>query len=140
MSDLPDWTSDYIGIPFKELGRDIDDGVDCWGLCRDIWGRHYDITVPSYTSEYDEINKRKDVISTAIDRGIEEEWVEVQKPKEGDGIVFRMSGKLFHIGVILNEQRFIHVYRGTNTCLGDFTSKRWENRVDGWYRHQSRMK
>ena len=42
--------SDYIGIPYKERGRDIT-GLDCWGLVH-MYYNDMGVTVPDYLWTY----------------------------------------------------------------------------------------
>lgn len=133
---VPDWTKEYIGIPFKEKGRDLDNGVDCWGLVRVVWQKEYNIDVPSYTTEYDDISRR-DMIETAIWDGIDDEWEEVDDPVEGDGIVLQLMGKPVHIGVVLDDRKFLHIFKGINSVIADYTGMRWNQRIEGFYRHES---
>lgn len=47
------WLNDYIGIPYRFGGRDID-GVDCYGLCKLIYENEFEETLPDWT--FDEID------------------------------------------------------------------------------------
>lgn len=44
----------YIGIPFKEHGRDIN-GWDCYGLIYYILKKEFNINIPSYVDNYGSI-------------------------------------------------------------------------------------
>ena len=41
----------YVGLPWREHGRDRD-GVDCWGVLRLIYLERLGIELPSYHSQY----------------------------------------------------------------------------------------
>ena len=47
MFGLPAWTADYVGLPFKEGGRDRQ-GLDCYGLLRLVINERFAGTVPEY--------------------------------------------------------------------------------------------
>ena len=47
MTELPDWVSAYVGLPFKEGGRNRD-GLDCYGLLRLVINERFAGAVPEY--------------------------------------------------------------------------------------------
>jgi len=128
----------YIGIDFVEKGRNIekDGGLDCWGLCKIVWQNEFDLYVPSYSEEYNDLSE-KDKISSCIDYSIDKEWVEVDNPQIGDGVVFEICNVKFHIGVIIDARydRFLHIVRNGNSCVEKYTSPMWNKRLEGFYRH-----
>ena len=42
------WYGKYIGIPYKELGRD-ESGVDCYGLCVVVYNRELGLDIPGFS-------------------------------------------------------------------------------------------
>lgn len=131
---LPEWCGDYIGLKYKDMGRG-NDGYDCWGLVREIWGKEYGLEVPSYRPDYESAEKNKSV-EKAIRQGIEQEWYEVDDPVPGDGLVLRVRAVPIHIGLIIEPPKFIHIFKGTRSVIADFTSMRWNQRIVGFYRHE----
>ncbi len=54
MMPAPAWAAGYIGIPFRERGRDRA-GCDCWGLVRLVLGERFGVAVPSYAGDYESV-------------------------------------------------------------------------------------
>jgi len=50
----PAWVRSFIGIKFKDRGRD-QDGSDCWGLFRLVYAQRFGLALPSYDAEYDHV-------------------------------------------------------------------------------------
>ena len=46
-SGIPDWASEYVGIPYRTHGRDRS-GADCWGLICMIWQERLNQPMPEY--------------------------------------------------------------------------------------------
>src|SRR6056297_1630322 len=59
---------------------------------------------------------------------------QVQEPQEGDVVIVR--GRPFHIGVVVEPNWMLHAYNGGTSCIEDYTSLRWRNRVEGFYRYK----
>lgn len=119
------WANKYIGIPYKDGGRDLD-GVDCWGLVRLIYNNEYNINLPSFSNEY---------VITDHDRVNElfaqyrEGWIVEENPKEGDVVLLRLLGNESHVGVLVNDKQFLHVTRKTLAAIENLDSIRWKNRI-----------
>jgi len=59
---------------------------------------------------------------------------QVEEPQEGDVVIIR--GRPFHIGVIVEPGQMLHAYNGGTSCIEDYKSIRWKNKVDGFYRYK----
>jgi len=126
----------YIGIPFKEKGRDRE-GLDCWGLFRLIYKDALKIDLPSYVEEYATTEERE-VIHHLISTGLAD-WSPIKTPQLYDGILFRIFGTETHIGMMLDSQTMIHVHVGIDTCIEPVYSPRWKSRLVGFFRHRSQI-
>lgn len=125
------WANQYIGIPFKSGGRDRD-GIDCWGLARLIYQEQYSINLPSFSAEYTEGDTDR---MTELLAQYREGWENTTTPKEGDLVLIRVNGAETHIGVALDSERFIHVKKGTDTCIERFNSIAYSKRIVGYFRY-----
>ena len=128
--------SSYIGIPFKEHGRDRG-GCDCWGVFRLFYREQLGIELPSYTDDYESVSNHK-LLSELFKKGTEEKWekIEAGKEKWGDGILFRISGYPTHIGVIVKPGWFLHILKGCDSVLEYYSSPIWNKRVMGIFRYE----
>lgn len=139
---LPAWVTQYIGLPFQELGRGPD-AFDCWGLVRWILLREADIEAPDYSEAYQDVGDRV-AVPRAIKRGLERDFVSVERPELFDLIIIRTGGRsipvaAMHVGLVLDRSSFIHVPEGAQlSTLDRYTERMWERRIEGFWRHVSR--
>ena len=126
----------YIGIPFKDKGRDRS-GLDCWGLLRLIYRDQLKIALPSYTFAYDKTDPGCGV-GHLIEKNISHEWVPVPagEEKPGDGILLRIQGEPMHVAVVVGRGEMIHVMKGLDVTVEKYRSNTWKHRVMGFYRHR----
>ena len=135
---IPIWAGHYIGLRFKEHGRDIS-GVDCWGLARLVLAEQFGIALPSYIREYDStIHKYQ--ISALIEREAKK-WRIIKQGEEifGDVIVMRMHGAPMHVGLVLGDKQMLHIESGINSVIENYSKARWSSRITGFYRYKNPM-
>lgn len=117
----------YLGIPYRDHGRDLD-GIDCWGLVLLFYADHgvqLD-ALPGVWRHDPELADR--ITREAVN------WTRVESPRYGDVVVFRIAGRPRHVGVMLDQDRFVHAQHGTGSCIERLSNLRWAPRVEGVYR------
>ncbi len=133
---IPIWLGHYIGLPFKEHGRERT-GLDCWGLVRLVLAEQFGFHVPSYVADYtrttDAASISKLISREALD------WRSVARGDEslGDVLVMRMRGQPMHVGLVAGDGQMLHVERGVNSALERYTGARWASRIDAIYRYRT---
>ncbi len=133
---VPIWLGHYIGLPFKEHGREKD-GLDCWGLVRLVLAEQFGFHVPSYSGEY---SRTSDSIAIShLIRRESADWRAVERGDEnlGDVIVMRMRGQPMHVGLVAGDGQMLHVERGVNSALERYTGARWASRIEAVYRYRT---
>ena len=121
----------YIGIPFKDHGRDYD-GVDCHGLAYLFHRDQLNQDIPSYVESYNDANEEEGV-SDCIERHIND-WERVDDPQPGDIIIFNLLGWPCHVGIYLGGNDFLHCLKGTNSTVERLNSITWSRRAGGFIR------
>lgn len=124
---------DYLGLPFKHLGRDRK-GVDCWGLVLLYYKEMFGIEIPDW--EYEpEWSKRGGNFFKDKNKGIGERIV---RPKVHDVALFFIDKNdrvPNHIGIIIDTIGKTMIQCGkigvTMACYG---SPVWNSRLEGFYR------
>ena len=53
--------SDLIGVSFKNHGRDVKTGLDCYGLVMEVFKRN-GVILPEFDAEFDDIKKISSII------------------------------------------------------------------------------
>ena len=125
------WSNNYIGIPFKYKGR-TEEGLDCWGLARLIYKNEYNITLPSFSSEYEDndVNRIEELIAQ-----YKEGWESVDSPSEGTAVLFKIMGCDSHIGIAISPTHFIHAREGYDSAIEAFDSPYWKRRIVGHFKY-----
>jgi len=122
----------YSGIPYQCKGR-THEGVDCWGLIYLFYKEQLGITLPTYDTLYqDSFDKRH--IGQLID-AMRGDWVKVPDMAEGDVVLFRSAGYNFHVGLIMNRSRFMHVVNEVGVVIERLDSVLWNKRQQGFFRY-----
>ena len=126
-----EWVRGYIGLPFRERGRDRT-GVDCWGLVRLVYAERLGIVLPGYEEYASTVDR--EAIPGLIDAGCRR-WTRVESARVFDVAVFDIHGRPMHVGLVLDEARMLHVERGKDACIERYDGSRWAPRLEGIYRH-----
>ena len=124
--------SDYIGIPYKERGRDRE-GVDCFGLCC-IYFADMGVSIPDYLNTYTFSGNMEKVAEAINDN--KKHWHKVEAPEVNDVLVFNVCGYPCHVGIYIGSGDFIHAFRGTAVCVERMNSLSWSRRLSEVYRWQ----
>lgn len=107
------WSSAYVGIPFRERGRDRA-GLDCWGLVRLVLAEQRGIEVPSFVTDYSGDDGQEIAALIAANRGIGSE-IPSGDEQPFELALFRMpcgGGLLpWHVGIVVDAGRVLHTTR-----------------------------
>ena len=113
---IPDWVNDYVGIPFKAMGRDRS-GLGCWGLVYLVSREQFGREVPAYAENYFTVYDSTEV-GKLIAGEIVTKWIAVEAGCEvlGDAVLIRVGGWPSHIGLVVSpeEKKFLHVHAGAD--------------------------
>jgi cell wall-associated NlpC family hydrolase len=133
---VPAWVDEYIGIPFKAMGRDRA-GLGCWGMVWLVYREQFGRDVPAYAENHFTTNDSYEV-GKLVAGEIVTKWVPVEPGTEvvGDAVLFRVGGWPSHIGVVVDpaEKKFLHSFLGTDSCVDRWDGPRWRRRLTGFYR------
>jgi hypothetical protein len=128
------WSNKYIGIPFQDKGRDFN-GIDCWGLARLVYQEQYNITLPSFSSEYEgsDTLRMQELIAQ-----YKEGWEQIPEPIEGALVLFRVLGSETHIGIAVSPTHFLHARDGHDSAIESLESTGWKNRIVGYFKYSKK--
>lgn len=57
--------------------------------------------------------------------------------KLGDGVLLRMRGHPFHVGLVLSPGWMLHTNEAAGSAIESFRSMQWANRITGIYRFET---
>ena len=128
--------SDLIGVSFRNRGRDVKTGLDCYGLVMEIYRRH-GIEIPEYTADFDDVKKVSALITEKT--AIKTNWRRV----EGElpvpcllAIRFGVpKGIVNHTGCYIGNGRFIHIRSNIGVCVESMNSPAWAHVIEGCYEY-----
>lgn len=128
------WTDDYIGLPFSPDGRNRD-GLDCWGLVCLIYHERLGIDLPDYRGIFvDQSLSSLKAAARAYASG-KESWQRVDAPQMYDVVMLRTGKYLWHVGIVIDNRRMLHVMEGIDSTIEEYTGLMWKNRVEEFRRY-----
>ena len=134
---IPIWVGKYVGIDFADHGRTVDDGLDCWGLVCLVYEREFGIRLPSFAVVYKDTEDKPAISAMVTNETENDRWDKVPAGQEqvGDVVVMRFHGQPVHVGIVIGDNRFLHIMRGRNVTHEGYKTPRWERMVYGFYRY-----
>lgn len=141
------WTRDYVGIPYRDLGRDRS-GCDCWGLARLVWTERAGVEVPMYGTVHGGGGAGGEVEPAVLEATSGDLWNPVQWGDERgfDAVLMRgvwrdaggaLHAGLIHVGIVAAPGVMLHIEQGIDASLGFYRSDpRLSRRVDSFWRHR----
>jgi len=131
----PAWAAPYVGIPFRDRGRDRS-GLDCWGLVVLVARERYRVELPDLSGEYAGTRDRVG-IPAAVESQLPA-WDRIPRGSEaeGDVVLFREAGRPGHCGIVLGGGLMLHARAGTGSCVEGYGRPAWSGRVEGFYRRR----
>jgi cell wall-associated NlpC family hydrolase len=127
------WTDSYIEIPFKPDGRDRN-GLDCYGLVCLVYRDRLGIILPDYKGVFaDQSIDTLKKVSRVMAEG-REEWTKVDTPKPFDMVMLRTGRYTWHVGIVIDNRRMLHITSGIESCVEEYTGRYWGNRVEEFRR------
>lgn len=132
--------TDLIGTPFVNKGRDKIKGLDCYGLCIEVYKR-YGIDIPEY---YKECTEYTDLATTTSiyenhkdEQGVWRE-VDINDMPTPCLIALRFGvpkGVVNHTAVYIGNGKFIHIRENTGVCVDRIDSPAWRRVIEGAYEY-----
>lgn len=141
------WTRDYVGLPYRDLGRDRA-GCDCWGLVRMVWAEQAGVEVPMYGTVHGGGGAGGGVEPAVRQATSGALWNPVQRGVERcfDAVLMRgawrdaegaLHAGLIHVGIVVAPGVVLHIEQGIDAALGFYrTDIRLSRRVDSFWRHR----
>lgn len=122
----------YLGVPYKHLGRSIEDGLDCWGIVIDAYALN-GIELPDMDNYEFQWSKKG---QNYFIENMCDDFELVAHPKYYDIILFENEkGVCNHTGIYLREGLFIQACK-FGVIVTRLKDPRFKEKVQGIYRHK----
>jgi cell wall-associated NlpC family hydrolase len=130
------WTNKYIGIPFKPDSRDHA-ACDCWGLVCLVYQEQLGIILPDFRGVFTEQNLVTLRRVAKEMKAYKEKWRKIDSPREYDVIMLRTGAYTWHVGLVVDNRRMLHVMSGINSVVEEYAGMIWKHRIEE-FRHYER--
>ncbi len=114
--------SKYIGRPYE--------ACDCIALVKEFYKDFFNLDLKNYY-EGPAPDRRETESLIKTNRG---DFVEVTDPKFGDLVFIKFHGIESHIGVVIDQLRFLHSVNTIGSNIDRLT--RYKKIITGYYRHR----
>lgn len=128
------WVDDYIGIPFGKNGN-TKESCDCWRLIVMVYRERLGIELPDFAGIYVDGSLASLMKVSRKIRDEKQTWQRVDKPQPYDVILLRTGDMVYHVGLVIDHKRMLHVLEGIDSTIEEFTGLQWQQRVEGFYHY-----
>ena len=101
--------SKYIGIPFKDMGRDFN-GVDCGGLVMLAYKEETGRRIPDFDGKY--IARQTRQAGKGIEYVRDASFRKIDGPEHMAVAIFSRNGLPYHVALCIDNERVIHAKEG----------------------------
>jgi cell wall-associated NlpC family hydrolase len=126
---------EYIGIPFQKNGSDRN-GIDCWRLIVLVYRERLGIDLPDFAGVYVDGSLASLKKVSRMIRDEKQAWQRVDRPLPYDVILLRTGDMVYHVGLVIDRKRMLHVMEGIDSTIEEFTGLQWRQKVEGYYRYK----
>lgn len=102
---------EWHGVKYKRGGQSKS-GIDCSGFVRETYSSLFDIKLPRDTL----LQAKR---GSDIDKG---------ELRSGDLVFFRINKRTQHVGIYLEEEKFLHASTSRGVMISSMTHPYWKNR------------
>lgn len=120
----------WVGVPYKCGGRDLSEGLDCYGLVVEIYQKELGITLPKYDlitpANYNECSQsllRTELYNNCLKKDLSEDI------EEFDILLFNNNGRPLHIAVAIDNDLMIHSDELVGSVIESHRSYKWKKRI-----------
>jgi cell wall-associated NlpC family hydrolase len=125
--------SQYLEVPFKHGGRNLK-GLDCYGLIVHIY-KHLGIELFDMNNYEKDWSKRRNYFL----ENYHKEWVKTNDKSKFDVVLFKTyTGRFDHVGVVVDDYRYIHAHRYFNVMISRLGDKKLKLKIEGFYRYKKK--
>lgn len=120
---------ELLGVPYKKGGRD-ESGCDCYGFVRLAGKKLCGLELPEL--DVDRMAPEKIVELIEQEGAVDAE--RINGAEKGAIVVLRIAGSYGHVGLCLDNKRFVHALEKVGVSVDTVDSLRWRSRVCAYYR------
>lgn len=131
------WSLAYLGLPWRDHGRDHD-GVDCWGLVRLVYRERWGLDLDGYDGVYASAGEVAAIDAAIRTAAVSPTWMRIDRPIEGDVALYRRGRAEAHVGLVIGE-RLLHAVEPFGVRLELLATPRLACRLVGYHRHAGRL-
>lgn len=133
MDILKNFIITWLGTPYKHQGKNKR-GVDCWGLVYKYLD-YIGIKI-NYTPDYEKHWSKhgEDYFIEGIEK-FYNYFERINYPEKGSIVLFKgANGVVNHIGIVIDETKFIHAIEKAGVCISKLSDNRFKNKIYSFYR------
>ena len=123
------WTDDWVGIPYRELGRGPD--FDCLGLFVALQLERHGREI------FDPICSMQTAALQRLADRVRPNWRKVPAASAGAAVLFRVRGLALHVGYAVDASRMLHTSQETGeSVIENYKTPVWGDRLEGVYEYR----